>query len=264
MMGSLRIQILLVIITLYSTIEASSENTEWKSICQNRKGQMLISNNDTSIFKIKEGHKWKILMTDYDEEMVKCTSSRDNLKDENGNEITSVRAKTLKMDRPNAFNGEVKVACEDSFGQFCTTTITVLWRKLQKECKINNILSCDINHIETERKMFRFSKKNTSPEKSTQRPTTVPTEPAFEPPFEPPLGRTTPSAPFDPFIITHRWFGGDKEDSEESYSKPNKGEDMRIFQHEKIETTTIISVTSPSLSSSEAVKYSIYVNEKVI
>ena len=68
--------------------------------------------------------------------MVKCTSSRDNLKDENGNEITSVRVKTLKFDRPNAFNSEVKVACEDSLGQFCITTVTVLWRKLQKECKI--------------------------------------------------------------------------------------------------------------------------------
>ena len=126
MMGSLRIQILLVIITFYSTIEASSENTEWKSICQNRKGQMLISNNDTSIFKIKEGNKWKILMTDYDEDMVKCVSSRDKLKDENGKQNESVRAKTLKIDRPNAFNGEVKVACEDSLGEFCITTITVL------------------------------------------------------------------------------------------------------------------------------------------
>ena len=40
----------------------------------------MISNNDTSIFKIKEGNKWKILMTDYDEDMVKCASSRYNLK----------------------------------------------------------------------------------------------------------------------------------------------------------------------------------------
>ena len=129
---------------------------------------------------------------------------------------------------------------------------------LAEECKINNTLSCDINHVEKERKMFPFSQKKAAPVKSTQKPTT--TEPSFGPSFEPPLGRTTPSAPFDPFIITHRWFGGDKEDSEESYSKPDKGEDLR---HDKIETTTIISVSSPSLSSSETVKYSIYVNEKV-
>ena len=256
MMGSLRIQILLVIITCYSTIEASSENTEWKSICQNRKGQMLISNNDTSIFKIKEGNKWKILMTDYDEDMVKCVSSRGNSKDENGKENASVRAKTLKIDRPNAFNSEVKVTCEDSLGQFCITTITVLWTKLQKECKINDTLSCDINHIEKDRKMFHSSGKMASPMKSTQRPTTVPTGPAFEPP----LGRTTPSAPFNPFIITGR-LGGNNNDK--SYSKPDKGDDLSRHHVTSTETTTIISVTSPSLSSSEAVKYSIYVNEKV-
>ena len=255
-MGSQLIQIVLVIICVFSVIEASSESSNWTPVCENRKGKMLISNNVTSIFKIKEGSKWKILMTDYDEDMAKCVSSRDDLEDENGKENTSVKAKTIKIDRLNAFNSEMKVACEDSFGQFCITTITVLWTKLQKECKINDTLSCDINHIEKDRKMFHSSGKMASPMKSTQRPTTVPTGPAFEPP----LGRTTPSAPFNPFIITGR-LGGNNNDK--SYSKPDKGDDLSRHHVTSTETTTIISVTSPSLSSSEAVKYSIYVNEKV-
>ena len=57
-----------------------------------------------------------------------------------------------------------------------------------------------------------------------------------------------------------RIVGGDNEKSEGIFSKPQQIEGS---QNKDTETTTVISVTSPSLTASEVVKYSIYDNKAV-
>ena len=246
MMGFLYTLILIGIMSVSTVIHASLENSTWTPLCHNGSSRLLLSNNNTSIFKIKEGSNWKTFVTNFDPDNIQCVEGFVN----------------FKLERPNAFNSEYTVTCKHSDGSVCDAKFTVLEKssKLEKECKINGTISCDINRIEEERKYAGY--KNL-PERTTQKSTTTTTK---ETSYNiSPHGRTTPINAIDAFgnwnfHPSTRIVGGNNEIPQENSSESEQGE---VFQDNDTRTTTVISVISPTLRASETVKYSIYVNNTV-
>ena len=262
MMGFLYLRIISVaIISVSTVIQASSENNKWMPLCQNKNGKLLLSYNNTSIFKIKENSKWKTFVTNFDPDNIKCLSLR-KFKDKNEEKGEMRGFVNLKLVRPNAFNSEYTVTCKHSSGIICYAKFIVLEKssKLEKECKINGTMSCDINRIEEERKYAGY--KNL-PERTTQKLTTTTTnELSYN---ISPHRKTTPINAFDAFgnwnfHPSTRIVWGNNEIPLENSSEPEQSEGSQDYD---MKTTTVISVISPSLRPSETVKYSIYVNETV-
>ena len=256
------IQILLVINAVYTIRQISCESAQWTPVCQTKKGKILLSNDNISIFTIKEQSNWKSFVTDFDESFVRdfdednlaCRSSIDKTEKKTGRNAV----KMSKLKRINEFNSEVTVTCENDNGPICNASLILLWNnsKLQKECKINKTLSCDIHRIKEERKI---SGRIVVPKEKLPQATTT------ETPYDTSvLGRSLPPTPFDPFVTFNRHpvprFGSNKNESEHNNSRSDYSED---YERTDIETTTVIAVSPPILSSSEAVKYSIYVNDTV-
>merc|ERR1712012_1498249 len=216
------------------------------------------SNNNTSIFNVTENSKWKTFVTKFDPDSTECVSLKE-LADKNDEKTETKGFWNLKLERPNAFNSEYTVTCKHSSGTICDATIIVLEKssKLEKECKFNGTMSCDINRIEEERK---YSGYKNLPETTTQKEIVITkNESSYDISSH---GRTTSSNIFDFFgnynhPIT-RIIEGDIEKSEDDFSKP---EQSGGSQNKDTETTTVISVASPTLNPSEVVKYSIYVNK---
>ena len=259
MMGFQYIQTLLYMISVSTVIQASLEDSKWTTLCNNTNGKLLLSNNNTNQ-KIKEDSEWKTFVTNFDPDNIKCVSFK-NTEDTKEPKIETRGFVNLKLERPNAFNSEYTVTCKHSSGRICDAKIIVLEKssKLEKECKFNGTMSCDIYRIEEERK---YSGYKNLPEITTQKEiVTTQNESSYDISSH---GRTTSSNIFDIFGNHHhpitRIAGGDREKSEDTFSKPEGSEG---FWNKDIETTTVISVTSPSLKLSEVVKYSIYVNETV-
>jgi hypothetical protein len=216
-----------------------------------------LSNDNISIFTIEEQSNWKSFVTDFDESFVR-DFDEDNLACRSSIDKTERRGNTVKISkfkRINRFNSEVTVTCENDNGKICNSSLILLWNnsKLQKECKINKTLSCDIHRIKEQR---NISGRIDLPKKKLPQATTT------ENPYDTSdLGRSLPPTPFDPFVTFNRHsvsrFGPKKNDSENNKSRSEYSED---YERTDIETTTVIAVSPPTLSSSEAVKYSIYVN----
>merc|ERR1712198_406067 len=110
MMGFLYTLSLIGIICVSTVIHASLENSTWTPLCQNGNSRLLLSNNNTSIFKIKEGSNLKTFVTNFDPDNIKCVKG----------------FKNFKLERPNAFNSEYTVTCQHSSGSICNATFTVL------------------------------------------------------------------------------------------------------------------------------------------
>ena len=257
---SLDNQILLIIVSVITISQTSCESTHWTPVCQNEKGKMLLSNDDISIFTIKEGSNLKTFITDFDEENIKCASSTEYPEDEYEKKAGSEVVKIVKLKRINEFNSKVSVACEDVHGTICSASLIVLWKnsKLQKECQINRTLSCDINGIKEQR---NISGKNDIPKEKFPQPATTTTEKSY---VSSDLGRSQPPTAFDHFLTLNRHpiprFGQNENESRNDSSISEYSED---YDRTDIETTTVIAISPPSLSSLEAVKYSIYVNNTV-
>ena len=112
------------------------------------------------------------------------------------------------------------MTCKHSSGRICDAKIIVLEKtsKLEKECKFNGTMSCDIHRIEEERKYSGYKKL---PETTTQTPIeTTQNESSYDISSH---GRTTSSNIFGNYHhpIT-RIIAGDNEKSEDSLSKPKQ------------------------------------------
>ena len=168
MMGFLYLRIISVaIISVSTVIQASLEDSKWTPLCNNTNGELLLSNKNTSNQKIKVDSKWKTFVTNFDPDNIKCVSFK-TTEDTKEPKIETRGFINLKLERPNAFNSEYTVTCKHSSGRICDAKIIVLEKssKLEKECKFNGTMSCDMFRIEEDRK---YSGYKNLPEITTQK-----------------------------------------------------------------------------------------------